>query len=68
MTPADHNEENSYRTQERLGINCGSLKPTKEQLDRVNREVESEMNRLELIEVVEGWGGGVIHNNLLTQS
>lgn len=56
ITQTGLTNERACRTTEHLAISCGSNKPTKEQSDRVNREVGEEMKRLELNEVVEGWG------------
>lgn len=50
MTTADRQAELQYRIQERLGILCGSAKPTSEQLRIAHNEAEDAVARIELEE------------------
>lgn len=49
MNVSDYNLEWSYRIQERLGITCGTRKPTEAELAQVKREVAADMDKLEQI-------------------
>lgn len=51
MNVSDYNAEWTYRIQERLGITCGTRKPTESELAQVKREVAADMDRLEQQEI-----------------
>lgn len=55
MNYDDYLAEIAYRTHERMGINCGSDKPTTNQLKQINQEVRNDMKRMEFNDVMEGW-------------
>lgn len=47
MTRNDYNAEWTYRIQERLGITCGTRKPSEAEVAQVKREVSQDMDKLE---------------------
>lgn len=55
MTQPDLDRERLYRITERLALSCGDKPPTEAQRIRAEREVEQDMKRIELIEVMEEW-------------
>lgn len=47
MTTEDYRKEYAYRLDERLGMICGSNKPTERDLEQARREVAEDMDELE---------------------
>lgn len=55
MNNADLDRERLYRITERLALSCGEKPPTEAQRIRAEREVQQDMKRIELDEVVKDW-------------